>query len=472
MKKHTKMLIIRISIAVLIVAVIVGLVVFIVKHNRQDKHEDKYTITRGTLYNTVSSSGMIQRQKFTAKIPLVVYDKWLEDPTLDIEDMADFEGYVFETNWADILLSEEASPISYRVKTIHPTLKEKPLSFREDGNEIDEPVVLLELVPVYFNVEQIEEIYEKASASGDADTMLAMLLYLMFEAPAGSVDPDLVSQILIEKEEETKVITTAFTSTLMKNASTTGEDLDYQISQVPYEVGDMVNIASTLFSLSYDQTMVYYTVSEKDYAKIDERLRAGEHVYAALSIEALGGKVGLADVIRDEDTPPSYSQVAGVTYYKVWAKLVYAEEKLQQVPKTEDGEDGKEVEVETVLVGDYTYYDPILTPEYLEGLGVPVDRILYEYEVVAGYSVTVTSQKEAMQNVLIVNTKCIQYDSANHPFVWLQSEDGKSEVRAEIKVIMSNGKETAIAPAENASVKIKEGDIVKYNDDSSLLGIF
>lgn len=429
----------------LVAALVTGLVLLLTK-NKGTKGTTESTVSFGTLYSTISSSGLVSLQKFSTEIPLAA-------KLFEVEDIKDLEDASYENTWASVLTANPPKPIAYRVKDISDDVASKPLAV-VDGSPNTE---LLTLVPVYFDAERVKEVYDATVAGGTTEPALTMLLYIMFEAPSSGVDISLIAEeFLLEKEEEKILIDTAFTNALMEKTVSSGTDLSYKISRVTYKEGDMLTLASDLFTVSYEETFVAYTVSEYDYAEIEARMRHGERVYAAVSVNALGGRIGLAEVVKMQ-TP---THANGVSYYTLLAKMVYAELTEELI----ESEEGEESEYQTV--GDYTYYDSELTPAYIKGLGVPEDDFLLPEEVLTNFSVTVTSQKEAIHNTLILPTKCIFYDSANKPYV-LKLDGEKKEQRVYIKVLMSTGIESAVAPEDGSS--LQRGDTVKYLGDSSLL---
>ena len=441
--KKTWGIIIRSAIAVVIVAVITVLIVLLARDSDGTKTSES-AVSRGTLSSTISASGIVKEIKYSTDIPLAAL-------IYGVDDITKLEDATYQTNWANILLNADQSPLAYRVDRVESVISNKKLYV----NENTEPMELLTLTPVYFNIAAYKEAYEAAQGSGASDeTIVAFLLRILFEEPTGSVDISVISErFLIPDTSSTMVVSTSFVNDLMKSTVAAGTTLEYTLSRVTYREGDYLTLGSTLLSVDYDQSFVSYTVSEYDYREIEERLREGENVYAAVSVNALNGEKVLAHVQKMVST----SNVSGVSYYTLLAKLVYGHP-VELEPEVPEGD--------PVISVDYTYYQSELTGDYIRRIGLPTDRTLSPEDIINGYSVTVTSQKNAVYNTLIVPTKCIFYDDAKNPYVILLDEK-KKEKRVYIKITLSTGTEAAITPAEGYS--LSEGDMVKFLGDSSLL---
>lgn len=444
LSKKTWGIIIRVAIAAVIVALAVTLIVLLTRNGDTSKVSES-AVSRGTLSSTISASGLVKEISSTTAIPLAAL-------IYDVDDITELENTSYETNWATILLNAEQSPLAWRVDKVESVISGKKL--RVDNNTGEQQ--LLTLTPVYFDVLKLKQAYEEAHGSGVSDeTIAGILLSILFQSGTGSVDPSTISDVFLKPDPAgTRTVSTAFVDNLMKKSvSLDDSHFEYTLARVTYKEGDYLTLESTLLTASYKQLYVSYTVSEYDYREIAERLRADENVYAAVSVNALDGEKVLAHVQKMVSSTSS----SGVSYYTLQARLVFGREKTLP-PETEGGT--------PLHVVDYTYYNEELTGDYIRRIGLPVDRTLSSDDVINGYSVTVTSQKKAIYNTLIVATKCIFYDDSKNPYVILLDEKGK-EKRVYIKITLSTGTEAAITPAEGYS--LSEGDMIKYLGDSSLI---
>ena len=466
MKKSVRNIIIYSVISILVLAAVIVLVVWLTKDRAKTKTTEVY-VSSGTLYSTISSSGLVSEVEFDTPLPLALFLDNDNDGELDFDDIKDLENANFETNWASILLSETPKPIAWRVAKIGEGREEEKL----DVTENTQPTEIMTLVPVYFDTQKFLEEYEKNHGTSSSENAINLLFYLLFEAPPSEVDIRIISkEFLREDEDHPVVIDTTTINSLFSTSIFSYMDIEYTISRITLREDDYLTQANSLFTVSYHQTFVSYTVSEYDYANIEGRIRRGERVYAAVSINALQGRTVLAEVKEMQKS----NNISGVSYYTLLAKLVFAEEKIvsddnktEETPATfAQNEGGDASDTTTKTVEDYTYYDPELDDDYIKRLGIPGDDFIAPEEVLTGYTVTVTSQKEAVHNTLIVPTKCIYYDSANKPYVMLIDAE-KKEKRVYIKVKLSTGIEAAIEAIEGYA--LKEGDAVKYTGDVSLL---
>ena len=444
LSKKTWGIIIRIAIAAVIVAVAVTMIVLLTRNGDTSKVSES-AVSRGTLFSTISASGIVKEISSTTAIPLAAL-------IYDVDDITELENASYETNWATILLNAEQSPLAWRVDKVEKVIADKKLRVDSDTGKQQ----LLTLTPVYFDVLKLRQAYEEVHGSGESDeTIAGMLLSILFQNGSGSVDPATISDAFLKPDPTaTRTVTTAFVDDLMKKSVSPDDSrLEYTLARVTYKEGDYLTPESPLLTASYTQLYVSYTVSEYDYREIAERLRADENVYAAVSVNALKGEKVLAHMQK----MVSSTNTSGVSYYTLLARLVFGREKVLP-PETEGGNPRKTV--------DYTYYCDELTDEYIGRIGLPVDKTLSPDDIVNGYSVTVTSQKKAIPNTLIVATKCIFYDDSKNPYVILLDEKGK-EKRVYVRIMLSTGTEAAVTPAEGYS--LSEGDKIKYLGDSSLI---
>jgi len=444
LSKKTWGIIIRVAIAVVIVAVAVTVIILLTRNNDSSKTSES-VVSRGTLSSTISASGIVKEISSTTAIPLAAL-------IYDVKDITELENASYEINWATILLNADQSPLAWRVDKVESIIADKKLRVDNDTGDRQ----LLTLTPVYFDVAAFKQAYEDAHGAGVSDeAILGILLHILFQDNTGHMDPTTISEVFLKPNlSETRIVSTSFVDDLMKTSVSLDDSrMEYTLARVTYKEGDYLTLESTLLTASYKQLYVSYTVSEYDYREIAERLRADENVYAAVSVNALKGEKVLAHVQK----MVSSTNTSGVSYYTLLGRLVFGRE-VELPPETEGG-----TPLRTV---DYTYYRDELTGDYIRRIGLPVDKTLEPEDVINGYSVTVTSQKKAVYDTLIVATKCIFYDDSKNPYVILLDEKGK-EKRVYIRIILSTGTEAAVSPADGYA--LSEGDKIKYLGDSSLI---
>ena len=170
-------------------------------------------------------------------------------------------------------------------------------------------------------------------------------------------------------------------------------------------------------------------------------LQKNERVYAAVSINALGGRELVADIISIEEGKNS----SGIAYFTLLARLIFPENSENP----------------------YTYYDEFLTNNTVAYLGIDLKDNVREDELLDNYSVTVSAQKTVVENALIVPTKCIFYDDAKKPYLTVLDAE-KKERRVYIKITLSTGTDAAVVAAEGYT--LNEGDVLRYIADATLIG--
>ena len=156
MKKSVRNIIIYSVISILVLAAVIVLVVWLTKDRAKTKTTEVY-VSSGTLYSTISSSGLVSEVEFDTPLPLALFLDNDNDGELDFDDIKDLENANFETNWASILLSETPKPIAWRVAKIGEGREEEKL----DVTENTQPTEIMTLVPVYFDTQKFLEEYEK-----------------------------------------------------------------------------------------------------------------------------------------------------------------------------------------------------------------------------------------------------------------------------------------------------------------------
>ena len=110
LSKKTWGIIIRIAIAAVIVAVAVTMIVLLTRNGDTSKVSES-AVSRGTLFSTISASGIVKEISSTTAIPLAAL-------IYDVDDITELENVSYETNWATILLNAEQSPLAWRVDKV------------------------------------------------------------------------------------------------------------------------------------------------------------------------------------------------------------------------------------------------------------------------------------------------------------------------------------------------------------------
>ncbi|MFA5561489.1 MAG: hypothetical protein WDA00_02475 [Eubacteriales bacterium] len=439
MTQHkTRKRILTTVLALLLVSALVVTVIYLSDPGSEGRVEWA-SVAYGTLYSNISATGVVYEMSRGSEVPLAAY-------VYGIENMEEVSERGYEVNWATILFSEQPQPIAYRVSAVNESLSERAMSYRTDLPAIE----LVTLVPVYFDFAALVAAYEAQQAAGEteAETLLAFIFTVLLNEQTGNIEHEHIpSEFLREDDEAAFTVTTNYPKTLLEQAVPLAGGQAYQLSKLTYREGDMLTLGSTLFSLSFRYLTTLFTISEYDYADINARMNQGETVYAAVAVNALGGRKLIAEVLSVQKT----ENMSGVSYYTLQAGLVFAN--LEGLSEENP-------------YGDFTYYDPSLDQDAVRALGVGLKDNLTQQELVHNYSITLTIQKSVIRNTLIVPTKCIFYDDNKRPYLLLQGEDNK-EKRVFINITLSTGKDAAVQPLEG--YQLEEGDLAKYIENRSLI---
>ena len=271
--------------------------------------------------------------------------------------------------------------------------------------------------------------------------------------------------------EKEVTINTNYLKRIVKKAASLEESgvIEYSISNLSVLEGASVTAKTNIFKLSLSQLYTSFAVTEYDVADIDKKLRSGEKVYAGVTINALGGRKVVAEI--QEIIQGNYS--SGIAYYSVRAKIIFGVEKTLDLTvesnlRSSAAQVAKNKGKTELKYASFEYYDPYLTPEKVESLGINITDIVERAEVLTNYSVTIKVQKTAVIDKLVIPTKCIFYDDSKTPYV-LVKRDNK-EVRVYIKVLLSTGSEAAVEVKDDKDEgKLSDGDKIIYQADSSLI---
>ena len=447
-----KRIIITVIVCLVVAAVAVTAIVLGVKSAEPETALE--TVTRGSLQSSISSSGSVNETGVAIDVPLYA-------AVNGVTDSATIDNYRNEFSWTDFLVNSifnsqtgnDLPALYYQISPADKALLNKTLKL----NTNDDPVTLFTAAPVVLNVDSLKEAYQNLIDSGVMDeesnqiTLLGFALSIFLE-PGGSnetLPAELERFFTVDAANAVTVSTEYINEVVNENigGSIGAEGIDYTLSDFRADEGEWYGVQTKIFAVDFTQFITSFTVNEYDVAKIDVRLRGGERVYAAISINALNGRKVLSEIVQITKGTSS----GGVSYYGVVARIIFGE-------VVDDGAgSGK--------IMDFTYYDPALTTETVTALGIDPKDALTRDEVLIGYSVAVRVQQESVADTLIVPTKCIFYNDSNEPYVLVR--EGGRERRVQITITLSTGSDAAVTPKEGE--ELKEGDSIVYRADDSLL---
>ncbi|MBO7177744.1 MAG: hypothetical protein J6V69_01440 [Clostridia bacterium] len=457
-----KNIFIIVIVTLVVLALVATIVVLSLKENEVATAEA--SVTRGSLSTSINASGVVASVGVNNFLPLFAC---VNDVT-DMDSIADYEGEDF--NWNYAIINSNSAPIIYEVTYVNPDFK----NVKNVLLTTDESQVIMEVMPYFFDWSKLEDAKNDAIASGklspDSTTSDFVIMLLLTNKDNPFAIPSEYLKISTNPNDKVS-ITTDYVKSIIENATVTEEStaIEYTISNLTVEEGDTLTIDHSVFRIAVSQLYTSFTVTEYDVADIDAKLRAGNKVYAGVTINALGGRKVVADI--QEIIKGSYS--SGIAYYAVKAKIVFGvEAELDLTDESNLVSSAAQVAKRkgeiTLKYSSYAYYDANLTPEKVEALGVDITDVVLREEVLENYSVAVKVQKTAVLDKLIIPTKCIFYDDGKNPYV-LVKRDNK-EIRVYVKVLLSTGSEAAVevknAMEENALV---EGDKIVYKAESSLI---
>ena len=457
-----KNIIITIIVAIVILALVAAIVVISLENKEVQTAEA--SVTRGSLSTSINASGVVASVGINNFVPLFAC---VNDVT-DIDSITEYAGDDF--NWTYAFINSNTAPVVYEITYINPDFKD----VKNVMLTTDEEQVIMEVMPYFIDWSKLEEAKDdailegKLSAGSTTSDFIFMLLMTNKDNPF-----DIPSEYLkLSTNANDKVtITTDYIKEIIEKATVLEEStaMEYTISNLTLEEGDAITIDQKLFKIAVSQLYTSFTVTEYDVAEIDSKLRAGNKVYAGVTINALGGRKVVADI--QEIVKGSYS--SGIAYYAVKAKIVFGIEDVLDLTKEENlhsraAQVAKKKGEISMKYASYSYYDESLTPEKVEALGIDVTDLVEREEVLENYSVAVRVQKTAVIDKLIIPTKCIFYDDAKNPYV-LVKRDNK-EARVYVKVLLSTGSEAAVEVKESKDEEaLVAGDKIVYKAESSLI---
>lgn len=424
---------------VLAVASIVTGIYFSVDKNKGTLAEA--LVVRASLSSNLSSTGVVKNLEFDTPIPLAALT--VEDP----EKISDIIENDYILNLITLLGEGSQGPILYRVTWVDKDLVGKKTEF----HSADESQDIIALAPIYFDWDKAAEYYaiEVSTGKTEAENVKEYVLSLLLREGVSSVDPSAFPDEFWREDSTNAVtVTTKTLGDLILSELEHVDAVDFTISNLTWHKGDVLLLDNNLFTLTYSELFVTFTLSEYDVSGIHARMQAKERVYASVSINALSGRELLAEIVEIE----TGKNTSGVSYFLLLGRLIFS-----HVVTTEDGTE----------IGDYTYYDEFLTNNTVSYLGIDLTDNVREEELLDNYSVTVSAQKTVVENALIVPTKCIFYDDAKKPYLTVLDAE-KKEKRVYIKITLSTGTDAAVVAAEGYT--LNEGDVLRYIADSTLIG--
>lgn len=439
-KRILRVRLLYVVLAVILIAAAAILIVYF-SNKKQKGTFAEATVVRASLSSNLSSTGNITNLAFDTKIPLAALTLENADDITDITDNN------YTVNLIKLLSEGNQGPLLYRVSWLDETMIGKKTTFSTEDASQD----IITLVPIYFDWEKASErwAFEVSMGTTDAANVKEYVISLLLREGFSDVDPTAFPDDFWKEDTAAlKTITSEQLGKLVLNELEHVDSIEFTVSHFTWQVGDVLLLDNDLFTLSYSELFVSFALSEYDVATIHARLQNDERVYASVSINALSGRMLIAEIITIEQG----KTVSGVTYFTLLARLVF--------PDIITNADGSTVD-------SYTYYDDFLSDNNVAYLGLDLSDNLTDGEILEGYSVIVAAQKTVVQNTLIVPTKCIYYDDAKRPYVAVLDAD-KKEKRVYIKITLSTGTDAAVVAADGYT--LNEGDVLRYIADATLIG--
>lgn len=434
-RKSLRLRILLIAMSVLLAASLVTTIILLYKRKPKQTLAET-TVVRASLSSSISSTGAVKELEFETAVPLAALT------VENAETLSEIVENDYTVNLITFLSEGAQGPFLYRVKWVSDTLRGKKTEISTAAENQD----ILKLVPVYFNWAAATAAFNEAVSNGSttASSVKEYVILLLLREGVSNVEPAVFpDHFWIEETNTAKHVTvdTKRIGDMILKELKHLDKISFTLSDLTWGEGDIVVLDNKIFTVSYSELFAAFTMSEYDVPAIHERLQKNERVYAAVSINALGGRELVADIISIEEGKNS----SGIAYFTLLARLIFPENSENP----------------------YTYYDEFLTNSNVSYLGVDIKGGVAESEILPGYSITVSAQKAVVEDTLIVPTKCIYYDDSKRPYVTVLGSDGK-ELRVYIKITLSTGTDAAVTAAEGYT--LNEGDILRYIADATLIG--
>ena len=245
----------------------------------------------------------------------------------------------------------------------------------------------MKVAPYFINWSKLDDAKNEAILNGDMPAGSTTADYLMMLIFTNQDDPfDIPAEYLELSSDPEKEVTinTNYLKRIVKKAASLEESgvIEYSISNLSVLEGASVTAKTNIFKLSLSQLYTSFAVTEYDVADIDKKLRSGEKVYAGVTINALGGRKVVAEI--QEIIKGNYS--SGIAYYSVKAKIIFGVEKtldltIESNLHSSAAQVAKNKGKTELKYASFEYYDPYLTPEKVESLGINITDIVERAEV-------------------------------------------------------------------------------------------
>ncbi len=460
--KTIKNIVVLVIVALVIIALVTAIIIISVKNKEVPTAEA--SVTRGSLSTSINASGVVASAGINENLPLFA----AINNITDYDSITEYTGEDF--NWSYALINSSTAPIVYRVQYVNPDFQNVKKVLRTG----EENVTVMKVAPYYINWSKLEEAKDEAVLEGILNENSTVADFVIYLLGTNNDNPFAIPSEYLElstNPDETVSIDTNYVSTIIEKVASLEETstLEYSISNLKAKEGDTVTVDYNVFKISLSQLYTSFTVTEYDANSIHAKISAGEKAYAGVTINALNGRKVVAEI----QEIIAGAHASGISYYAVKAKIIFGIEDTLDLTKEENlvssaAQHAKSKGHATLAYASYTYYDPSLTPEKVEALGVDITDRVEREEVLENYSVAIKVQKEAVIDKLIIPTKCIFYDDSKNSYVLVTR--GNRESRVYVKVLLSTGSEAAVEVSnvkdENA---LTDGDKIIYQAESSLI---
>ncbi len=439
-RKSIRLPIICAALAVIILSTAIVLAV-VLSNDKPNGTLAEATVVRASLSSNLSSTGVVKNISFSTPLPLAALV--LENA----ETLEEIEENDYTVNLVKLLSDGSQGPILYRVIEVDEKMVGKTVNLDTKSESVD----IIKLAPLYFDWQGAKTKYDEAVLAGatEAKDVREYVISLLLREGFSDINPNAFpSEFWIEDADAVVTVDSKRIGDMILAQLKHVDSIEFSISKMNWKEGDTLMLDNNLFTVSYSELYVSFSLSEYDVSGINARLLAGERVYASVGINALSGRTLVADIIKIQ----TGSIVSGISYFTLLGRLVFP----QQI-RAADG----------ITYDSYEYYDEFLGDETVAYLGVDLKDNLVRDDVMENYSVTVSAQKTVVEDTLIVPTNCIYYDDAKRPYVAVLDSE-KKEKRVYIKITLSTGVDAAVTAADGYT--LNEGDVLRYIADAGLIG--
>lgn len=439
-RKSLRIRVICIALAVVILATAIVLAILL-SNDKSGGTLAEASVVRASLSSNLSSTGVVKNMGFSTELPLAALV--LENA----ETLEEIEQNDYTVNLIKLLSDGTQGPILYRVKEVEEKMVGKTVKF--DTKQPSEHIITL--VPIYFDWQAAKDKYEQDSLGGftAAKDVREYVISLLLREGFSNIDPTAFPEEFWREDSAAAVsVDSKRIGDMILTQLQHVDSIEFSISKMSWKEGDALMLDNNLFTVSYSELFVSFSLSEYDVSGINARLLQGERVYASVGLNALSGRTLVADIVKLQGG----GSVSGVSYFTLLGRLVFPEQIRAADGTTHDS---------------YEYYDEFLSDETVAYLGVDLNDNLKREDVLENYSVTVSAQKTVVENTLIVPTNCIYYDDAKRPYVAVLDSE-KKEKRVYIKITLSTGVDAAVTAADGYT--LNEGDVLRYIADRGLIG--